>query len=158
VIAEFPAQSLRFFGDVWVFSDFALFVIDPIMSWNLRFVPATIADVKDLSSTGFFGFGPSTPRQFCVPHRHCCMFFWEKGLSRLVCVLSRGEFPNSLEIVVVGKFIARHDAYRTSKQGHPGFAINSPLDHLAIRFTRMVHKPSNGTASGINDHLVVETH
>jgi hypothetical protein len=34
----------------------------------------------DLSSTGFFGFGPRTPRQDSVPQRHSCMFFWENGL------------------------------------------------------------------------------
>jgi hypothetical protein len=73
--------SLRFLGEFWLSSDFAL--TDPIMSWNLRLVPAMIVDVIDLSSTGFLGFGPSTPRQDAVPHRHCWMFFWEKGLARL---------------------------------------------------------------------------
>ena len=83
-----PVCSFRFFGEVWLSSGFAR--TEPKSVWNLRFVPAMMVDAIDLSSTGFFGFGPSTPRQDAVPHRHCCMFFCENGLLWLAChALSR---------------------------------------------------------------------
>jgi hypothetical protein len=78
--ADCAVEILRFLGDFWLSSCFAL--TEPIMSCNLRFVPAMIEDVRDRSSTGFFGLGPSTPRQDSVPHRHIWIFFWENGLKK----------------------------------------------------------------------------
>jgi hypothetical protein len=63
-----------------------------------------------------------------------------------------------LKIVIIGKFFTRHDPSCASKQSHAGFAINGPFDHLAVRFARMIYEASNCPASGIDDHLVVETH
>ena len=72
-VALLPMCVFRFLGDSVLFSDLARPA--PRKSWSLRLVPAMKADAMDLSSTGFFGFGPRTPRQDSVPQRHSCMFF-----------------------------------------------------------------------------------
>lgn len=74
----FPASTLRFLGELAVLSEPAR--AEPRKLCSLRLVPAMKADAIDLSSTGFFGFGPRTPRQDSVPQRHSWMFFWENGL------------------------------------------------------------------------------
>jgi hypothetical protein len=65
---------------------------------------------------------------------------------------------DSLEIVVVSQLLARHNATRACEESHARFPTDSPFDHLAIGFTRVVHKSSNRAASGVNDHFVVEAH
>ena len=72
-VVEFPVWTFRFLGGSVLLSDLAR--PDPRKSWSLRFVPAINAEASDLSSTGFFGLGPRTPRQDSVPQRHSCMFF-----------------------------------------------------------------------------------
>lgn len=65
---EYAGSTLRFLGESVARSDLAR--ADPRKSCSLRLVPAMRADAMDLSSTGFFGFGPRTPRQDSVPQRH----------------------------------------------------------------------------------------
>lgn len=78
VVAGCPICTLRFLGEPTLLS--GLERPEPRKSCSLRFVPAIKAEAMDFSSTSFFGFGPRTPRQDSVPHRHSCMFFWENGL------------------------------------------------------------------------------
>jgi hypothetical protein len=67
------------------------------------------AEATDFSSTGFFGFGPSTPRQASVPQRHSWMFFWEKGLGELDVFSTCGTAKDLLKVVVVGQLFSSHD-------------------------------------------------
>lgn len=63
-----------------------------------------------------------------------------------------------LEVVIVAQLLSGHDAILSGKEGHARLPGNSPLLHTAIRFTRMVDKASNGSSSGINDHVLVKVH
>lgn len=65
---------------------------------------------------------------------------------------------DSLEIVVVSQLFAGHDTTRTCEESHTRFSTDSPFDHLAIGFTRMIYEPSDRAASSVDDHLVVEAH
>lgn len=112
VVAAFPIWTFRFLGESALLSDLARPELRK--SWSLRFVPAIKAEAMDLSSTGFFGLGPRTPRHDSVPQRHSCMFFCEKGLRRVrICypIISM----DLLEVVIIRQFFASHNAARTGK-------------------------------------------
>ena len=63
-----------------------------------------------------------------------------------------------LKIVIVGELIASHDAAGTGEQRHARLSTHSPLDHLAVGFTRVIDESSNSPTSRIDDHFVVEAH
>jgi hypothetical protein len=86
------------------------------------------------------------------------MFFWEKGLEELGFFSGYRTAKDLLEVVVVGQFFSSHDPPRAGEQRHSGLPANGPLDHLAIGLTRMIDESRDGSPSGVDNHLVVETH
>lgn len=63
-----------------------------------------------------------------------------------------------LKIVVVSQFLASHNSSITSKQRHTWLSSDSPLDHPAIRLTRMVDKPGDRATTCVDNHFIMKCH
>ena len=72
--------------------------------------------------------------------------------------MDNGAWGYILEVIVISQLLTGHDALLASKECHAWFAGYNPLDHLAVRFARMVHETGDGAPSGIDDHILVERH
>jgi len=65
---------------------------------------------------------------------------------------------NILKVVVIGQLFTCHNAVISSEKCHARLSCHNPLHHLAVGFAGVVDEASNGSACGINDHVLVEGH
>ena len=87
------------------------------------------------------------------------MFLLEKGLlKRSVGPPSKFYIQDSLEVIVIRQLLPGHDSSFSRKKRHTRLTSNCPLDHPAIRLTRMIDKSSYRTSSGVDNHVLVENH